>query len=285
MTKRNKKDEEIKIKLGEIQETLLLPLWARARETERNEPLILDNYARDIVEKIDYDFSNFEKGEIKNHQLIWAIRAYNFDKVIQAFLEKNKYAVVINIGAGLDTTFKRVDNGSVIWINMDLPDVVALRRKLIPDSEREISIAKSVFDFTWIDDISKYTKGKSVVFMAAGVLFYFEASEVKTLLCKLAEAHQKAHFVFDTMSRFAVMASNLTIMRKSGMSSSARLKWHLKEASQLQEWVKTIKIIEEYPIFSKVPVRDEWDESVKRDLKITNFLHLGNIYKMVHVQF
>ena len=284
MTKKTMKEKEIKINLGEIQTTLLLPLYARARETEKKDPLIYDSYAKSIVEKIDYDFSKFEKGQIENHQLIWALRAYNFDNIIRAFLENNRDAVVINVGAGLDTTFRRVDNGDVIWINIDLPDAVALRQKLIPDTEREMTIAKSMFDFTWIDDIAHYTKGRSIMIMAAGVLFYFEAFKVKTLFCKLAETYPSAHVVFDSMSRFAVLASNLTIMRKSGMDPSARLKWHLKKASHLREWVDTIRIIEEYPIFSRVQIRDDWGKNVIRDLKIANFLHLNNIYKMVHIQ-
>lgn len=284
MTKKNSKEKDIKINLGEIQTTLLLPLYARAREMEKKDPLVCDNYAKSIVAKIDYDFSKFEEGQIENHQLIWALRAYNFDNIIGAFLENNRDAVVINIGAGLDTTFRRVDNGDVMWINIDLPDVVALRQKLIPDTEREMTIAKSMFDFTWIDDIAQHTKGKSIMIMAAGVLFYFEPSEVKALFCKLAETYPSAHVVFDSMSWFAVWASNLTIMRKSGIGSSARLKWHLKKASHLREWVNTIRIIEEYPIFSRVPIRDDWGKNVIRDLKIANLLHLNNIYKMVHVQ-
>jgi O-methyltransferase involved in polyketide biosynthesis len=141
---------------------------------------------------------------MENHQLVWPIRAYNFDNCVQEFLVHNNNAVVVNIGAGLDTTFQRIDNGSVVWINIDLPDVAALRQKLIPDSEREMTIAKSVFDFTWIDDIVQQTMGRSIMFMAAGVLCYFKAIEVKALFCKLADAYPLAHVLFDAMSRFAI---------------------------------------------------------------------------------
>ena len=150
----------------------MLPLWARARETEKNNPIVCDTYAKKIVETIDYDFSQIEEGHMADHQGVWAIRAYNFDNIIETFLANNSRAVVVNIGAGLDTTFQRVDEGTVLWINIDLPDVVALRQKLIPDSEREMTIAKSIFDFTWIDDISRWTKGRSILFMAAGVYMF-----------------------------------------------------------------------------------------------------------------
>jgi len=277
------KERDIKIDLDALQETLLLPLWARAREAEKKNPIVCEIYARDIIARIDYDFSRIEAGT-EGHQLIWAVRAYNFDNTVRTFLENNRNAVVINIGAGLDTTFQRVDNGSVLSINIDLPEVVALRRKLIPGSEREMTIAKSVFDFTWMDDIAQHTKERSIMFMAAGVLFYFKASELEVLFRKLADAYPSAHFIFDAMSWFSVWATNLTIMRKSDMDSSTLLKWHLKKASKLRKWIDTIRIVEEYPMLSRVQPRDDWGKKVIRDLKIANFLHLNRLYNMVHMQ-
>ena len=213
------KDRDLKIDLGAVQETLIIPLWARAKDAEKNYPILGDIYARDIVARIDYDFSRFEKKYMKNHQLVWPIRAYNFDKCIREFLAQNSNAVVINIGAGLDTTFQRIDNRSVLWINIDLPDAAALRQKLIPDSEREMTIAKSIFDFTWIDDAARQTKGRAIMFMAAGVLCYFEASRVKALFRKLASAYPSAHVVFDAMSRFTVWISNRAVLRKKAGQS------------------------------------------------------------------
>ena len=74
-------DQNIKIDLGPVQETLMLPLWARARETEKDNPIVCDTYAKNIVERIDYDFSQIEEGPVADHQGVWAIRAYNFDNI------------------------------------------------------------------------------------------------------------------------------------------------------------------------------------------------------------
>jgi O-methyltransferase involved in polyketide biosynthesis len=277
------KNRDIKIDLGAVQTTLFFPLLARAREAEKNNPIVYDIYARDIVARIDYDFSKFEALlRDESHQLGGVIRAYNFESSVREFLAHNRNAVVVNIGAGLDTLFQRVDNGSVMWINIDLPDVVALRQRLIPDSEREMTIAKSVFDFTWIDDISLQTKGRSLLFMAAAVLFYFAASEVEILFRKLAGAFPSAHFVFDSISSALwVWLANWAIMRKRGLDSSARMKWHLKRASRLRRWVDTIKVVEEYTMGEKVRFRDDWSKKVILDMKIANLLR---VYNMVHVQ-
>jgi O-methyltransferase involved in polyketide biosynthesis len=275
------KNQDVKIDLGAVQETLILPLWARAKEMEKKNPIVHDTYARDIVARIDYDFSRIEAGQVADHQIVWAIRAYNFDSIVKTFLAHNSSALVVNIGAGLDTTFQRVDNGSVLWVNIDLPDVAALRQKLIPDSEREMTIAKSVFDFTWINDISQRTKGRSILFMAAGVLCYFEAQQIEILFRKLAEAYPSAHVIFDSFSWFTAWGTNSEIMKDSGMDSSALIKWHLKRASRLRRWVDTIQVIEEYPMLSRLPARNDLSRRMIWGLRITGLFRL---YNMVHVQ-
>ena len=215
------KNRDIKINLSAVQETLILPLWARARKIEKNNPIVLDTYARDIVAKIDYDFSTIEAGQVADHQVVYPIRDYNFDNIVKTFLSQNRIAMVVNIGAGLDTAFQRVDNGNVLWINIDLPDVVTLRNRLIPDSKRELTIAKSVFDFTWMDDITNHEKDRYIFFMAKGVLCYFEPQEVKKLFHKLAEVYPSAHFIFHSYPWFTAWGINWRVMKDSGMDSSA----------------------------------------------------------------
>jgi O-methyltransferase involved in polyketide biosynthesis len=273
--------QDLKVELGAVEETLVIPLWARAKDAEKRDPILNDTYAKEIVAKMDYDFAKLETRYLENHQLVWTFRAYQFENCVRKFLEDNNNAVVFNIGAGLDTTFKRVDNGSVLWFNIELPDVAALRQQLIPDSERENTIAKSVLDFSWMDDINPQIKNRSLLFMAAGVFCYFEPEEIQTLFQKLANVYPSAHVLFDAMSKFTVWISNRQIIKKGGMDSSARLKWHLKRASKLRRWVDTIKIIEEYPMFSHVPIKQSWSRKLIRDVKIAGRLRL---YNMVHVQ-
>lgn len=275
------RDDGIKVDLGAVEETLVLPLWARAKDAEGKDPVVNDIYAREIVAKIDYDFDRIDSRYMDNHQLVWSIRAYNFECCVRDFLECHGDAMIINVGAGLETTFKRVDNGSVLWVNVELPDVAALRQQLIPDSEREITIAKSVLDFSWMTDLEGLTEGRALLVTAAGVLCYFEPGEVRALLQKLAATYPSAHMIFDAMSRFTIWFSNRAIIKKSGMDSSARLKWHLKKASRLKKWVDAIQIIEEYPMFSRVPIKEGWSKKLVRDVGIAGRLRL---YNMVHVQ-
>ena len=82
-------NQDIKIDLGQVQETLMLPLWARAREAEKNNPIVWDSYAKKIVDTIDYDFAQIEESHMADNQGVWAIRAYNFDNIVKEFIANN----------------------------------------------------------------------------------------------------------------------------------------------------------------------------------------------------
>jgi O-methyltransferase involved in polyketide biosynthesis len=104
-----------------ISETLLVPLWARAVETKRPNHIIKDYKAVEMMEHIEYDFSKFDIQEMPQISII--IRTELLDKAIQAFMDKNPDAIIINLGCGLDTHFSRLDNGKVRWYDIDLSEL------------------------------------------------------------------------------------------------------------------------------------------------------------------
>src|SRR5664280_281176 len=113
----------------------------------------------------------------EHYQVNWATRAYHIDSIIIKIIADFPDATIVNIGAGLDTTFQRIDNGKIFWYDLDLQDTIELRRKLIPESERNRFISKSVLDFTWCKDIEVIRS--KVIFIAAGVLCYFDKESVR----------------------------------------------------------------------------------------------------------
>jgi len=70
-------------------------------------------------------------------------------------------------------------------------------------------------------------------------------------------------------------------MKDSGMDSSALIKWYMKKASHLRKWVDTIKVIEEYPMLSRLPARNDLSMRMIWGLRIVGLFRL---YNMVHVQ-
>src|SRR5215475_7759922 len=116
--------------LGIVQQTLFFPLLARARETERRRPLLRDEKSADLVKRIDFDAGTFN-GSVMSFLVV--LRTMIFDWWVSQFLAGNPGGTVVELGAGLNTRFERTDNGSVHWIDLDLPDTIALRRRFFAD--------------------------------------------------------------------------------------------------------------------------------------------------------
>ena len=163
--------DKISVELGDVQKTLFLPLWGRAFESKKEKPLLRDQTALEIIEKVDYDFASIAKNISELSQVAWIMRSIYIDEVIKNFLDKHLKATIVNVGCSMDTTFDRIDNGSLLWYDLDLPDVIESRRKFIKEGERRKFISASFLDEGWLKEI-KVVDG--VLFIAAGVFYYFE---------------------------------------------------------------------------------------------------------------
>ena len=228
-----------------IAETLLIALYARAVEARLPEPLLQDKNAIKLVEQIDYDFSRFK---LAGHdQATTIMRLRQFDRYTQDFLARHPLAVVVHIGCGLDTRFERVDNGLVEWYDLDLPEVINFRQKLIPSIERCHLVGHSVFDQTWLEAVSNHP-GHAYLFIAEGVLPYFTQAQVRQLFLLLAEKFPGCELVCDGMTPAMIRLHNLKL-RFSKVS--ARLNWGLKNGRQPETWRSGIRLLSEWFYFDQ----------------------------------
>jgi O-methyltransferase involved in polyketide biosynthesis len=234
------------IELGSVQQTLLLPLWGRAVETKKRKPLLIDNKAVSIIENLDYDFSVLSNNVSRLSQLSWVARSIFFDKKIKAFIAENPEATIVNIGCGLDTTFDRVDNGTIKWIDLDLPDTIALRKKYISETDRRKFIPLSVFDTNWYKNIQNPNQ---VMLLIAGVLYYFDEAGVKHLFSDFHAFIPGAEVVFDYSSRKGVEIANKKVIEKGGMDKEACLKWGIDNIFETEKWDGNIQVKSNMPMF------------------------------------
>ncbi|HXK11024.1 MAG TPA: class I SAM-dependent methyltransferase [Vicinamibacteria bacterium] len=263
--------------LGSVQKTLLLPLWGRAVETRRRRPLLVDRAAVEIVGKLDYDFSTMATRLHPVTRLAWIARALHVDRTVQGFLARNPEATVVNVGCGLDTTFERVDNGRLTWVDLDLPDVIQLRRRLVTESERRRMVAGSVFDAGWPRQLET---AHGLMLVAAGVLYYFEEGRVRELLPRLAGSFPGGEMVFDTSSRRGVRIANERVIRDGGMDESAVLKWGIDRPRDVARWDRRIEVLEAHRLFRGITRRLPW-----RARLATLLSDALNIMSIAHLRF
>jgi O-methyltransferase involved in polyketide biosynthesis len=267
--------EKTKISLGSVQETLLLPLWGRAVETGKPSPRLVDRTAVEVMARIDYDFTTISARINELSRMAWISRSLFFDEAVREFCKGKAHPVIVNIGCGLDTSFERLDDGKLVWFDVDLPDVIELRRLFIGEGDRRKFVACSVFDGTWIDAVGK---PDDVLFIAAGILYYFTEDEVKGLIGRLTRFFPRFDMVFDYSSAFGVKVANKKVIEDGGMDKSAVLKWGMERASAMKGWNARIRIVSDYPMFRKyrkgLDIKRRIGTLISDSLKVMSLAHI-----------
>lgn len=231
--------------LGDVQETLLIPLYFRARETLRPDAILRDPEAVRLVSAIDYDFARFDAAWIINLDCV--IRTEILDERVRTFLGRHPDAVVINLGAGLDARFQRIDNGRVRWFDLDLPDAIEARDRLLPAGERVVHLACSMFDPAW-PARGPAPPGTPVLVIAEGLFCYCEERQLRELFALLAARWPGVHVAFQSISpRYVgrqadVPAVNLT---------RARLLWGVESGRDIEAWDPSYRFLGEWAFIDR----------------------------------
>jgi O-methyltransferase involved in polyketide biosynthesis len=269
--------QKAQVNLGAVQQTLLLPLWGRARESLKDRPLLIDRRAVEIISELDYDFSTIGKKIRPISQLGWVMRSLLIDEALKGYIKQYPGATIINIGCGFDTTFERVDNSKITWYDLDLPDVIDCRKQFIRDNDRRKSIAKSILDYTWVEQIQPH---KNVLIVAAGVLYYFNQEQIVHIFNTIAQKFPGSEMVFDATSPMGVKMANKMVLKSSGMNNNAVLKWGLKEAKDLLALDERIEIVDEIPFFGRIRNNLKFKDKV-----VTLISDLTKCQYLVHMKF
>ncbi|TBU98676.1 class I SAM-dependent methyltransferase [Stutzerimonas kirkiae] len=177
-----------------VPETMLMTVWNRSRHSQGGDALLDDPLGEGLVHRLNYDF----RGHFGKPHPAHAIRSRYADERLRDFLARFPGGTVVALGEGLETQFWRVDNGRVIWYSVDLPEAIAIRRRLLPESSRNYLVECSALDHAWLERIVSERAGPIFV-SAAGLLMYFEAEQVLALLRAIVERLGQGELFFDTI--------------------------------------------------------------------------------------
>ncbi len=235
--------------LSAVSETLLMPLYGRAMESQRPDAMMKDERAEALVRQMRYDFNQFRKIRMfEAHQVGRIMLTREIDRYTRGFLSRHPQAVVVHIGCSLDSRFERVDNGRVIWFDLDLPEVIALRRRFIgDDGERHHLLACSVLEESWIDTVKVLTN-HPFLFVADTVFVYFTEAQVKSLLLNLRDHFPGSELVFDGWKPLFVWVGNRQFSRAE---FEGLLSWGFWRSKTLEEWGEGIRLLDQWEFFDQ----------------------------------
>ncbi len=239
-------------KLSALAKTLLVPLYFRAVESQRQHPLVADRLALELVEQIDYEFPRFAADDPMQATVMLRVR--EFDRLIQQFLNWQPQGTVINIGCGLDTRFQRLDNGGIRWFELDLAEVIALRRQFFQESERYRFISSSVLECDWMDTVLSSSEGPWF-FIAEGVFYYFSEAQIRPVILGLNSHFPGALVSFDVISPLQVLWSRFQPALNPG---SAPIEWGLVRGSDIEKWHPDIHLLRQIYYLDRPEARVGW---------------------------
>jgi len=227
--------------LNAASQTLMIPLYFRAMESQRPDALVRDPRAVELVGQLDYDFSGVQR--LKDEQVNYLLRMREFDRQARAFLAEHPDGVIVDLGCGLDTRFERVDNGQVEWYGLDLPEVIELRKELLEETPRSHFIGCSVLDFSWMDAL-RGRAGRHILFLAEAMLVYLEEPDVKRLVQALAERFPGAELVCEAYSPVVVRFHPRP-------PAVPRPRWGLKDDRDVEAWAPGIRLLSQWYYFDE----------------------------------
>ena len=229
------------IEKNTVQETLIIPLYGRKVCSDRFPELFKDPEAERICSMLDYDFAEKGKRMESGVGLFGALevaqRQYDIACEVKDYLKVHPNAAVVNLGCGLDDTFRKCDNGTCKGYNIDMPDVINVRSELLPEKDREKNLGFDLNDEKWMDEIDA---GEGTIFYATGVFYYFKTEDVKALFCRLAERFPGAVLVFDACNRRGAKMMTKTWLKEAGISNVGAF-FSIEDETVLESWSSDFK--------------------------------------------
>ncbi len=255
--------------ISDVSSTMLITLYARARESLSKDPVITDSKTVEMIELIKKEIFGSDN---PIHQKIlkdrynpklavtMALRSRRFDRYVLDFLSENPGGTIINLGCGLDTRFYRVDNGRVLWFDIDFPEVINLRKRFMEENTRHKFIGNSILSQEWISQVKT---GGPYLILAEGLFMYLQEADVKELLQRIQKELGTSEIVCEVTNRFWVEKMKSPWMkwkfrRQLGMTGGAVFSFGIPDSRYFEKWSEKYQFLDEWTYFDEREKKLGW---------------------------
>lgn len=190
-----------KISAEGIPESMLRTIYAMANESRREKPYLYDAKTVELAGRLEA--GSLDEAEIKSSFMGKGAlaRAILLDKMVARYVKKHPDARVINLACGMDTRFYRVDNGRIRWYDLDLPDTIEVRKRLLQEDERVSMIGKSALDDSWAEEV----EGEGpVLILAERLTMYLDRAKIQKIFGIIRRRFSEAEVFVEIASPYTV---------------------------------------------------------------------------------
>ena len=230
------------VRKNTVRNTLYIPLTARIQVSKRFPDFFCDEVSLSLEDSIPY--RSIEQNSSEYTYMASVCRYQVTDRIVREFIEKNERCNVINLGAGLETMYYRLSDRRAHFYEIDLPEVMELRKQLLPASTEETLISHDMFDMGWTAGIDA---SLPTMITALGVFQYFEKERLLKLIEDLKERFPGAELVFDAMNSNAIGFANRYV-KKTG-NTEAYMPFYIDDPAEFAREAKMV-FLEEKKFFT-----------------------------------
>lgn len=248
--------------INQISRTAFLTLQCHAMDAMSRDPILNDQSSIKTLETLKKALSESDsefyrrifndriKQSLVKHTVL---RARQYDRYIRDFLERYPAAAVVNIGCGLDDRFSRVDNGRIMFYDLDLPDIMNIKKQLFNENERYVQFSQSVFEYDWIGRIPR----TRVILVAEGVFMYCEETDVKALFHHLQTGMDHPEIVFEVFNRkwlrgWRRKSMEIKLKRELKLDEEALFRFGISDSDEIEHWQDGYRLLGDWSYFDSL---------------------------------
>ncbi len=243
-------------KLSNVAITGLITALCHAIESRSAKPILRDPQAEAIADRLapvltpapDSLLRLFTEGTIFAvlDMMIAgiALRARKYDECTRNFAKQHLGGCVINLGCGLDTRFWRIGNRNLHFYDLDLPEMITLKRQLVDETDHYHMIGVSVLDHQWMDQLVREQLSLPYLFLAEGLFMYLPPDGVRRLLITLQERFPGSELLCDVVPLWLISPAAQWISKVKGWW--AQYQFGVRHSREFEEWCPEFRFIEEW---------------------------------------
>jgi O-methyltransferase involved in polyketide biosynthesis len=247
--------------IGDVAATSLITLYCHAIDTRSDNPILADAKSVEIAAALDRMLARSEEPLArtlvsrtldKSIVIHIAIRAKKYDEYVRDFLSRYPDGVVVNIGCGLDSRFLRIDNGRVVFWDLDLPEIIAIKKDFFTENDRYHLVASSVLDYGWMAQVRRH-KGP-FLFMAEGVFMYLDGEDVRSLVLELKKTFPGSELVCEVENSFWLgpltkKMVSYKLQRQFHLGEGALFRSGIRDSREMEQWDSGIRFLDDWSYF------------------------------------
>ena len=230
--------------LTPVEQTAFLTVYARALDSRWRRPILGDRLADEVVGRIDYDFAGL--GVQASVVCQTALRAKMLDDRVRDFVHKHHDAVVVDLGAGLDSGFYRVDPPpSIDWYSVDLPGILALRDEALPTNPHSHSVPVSLAEKHWPETIPG---DRPTMLIADGLFAFLPEPVIVAIFRRITDHFSTGEFAFNDYGRIGWVSKLAIKLYPQKMFKDVGSQWGyagFKDAHHPETWNPRMRLVEE----------------------------------------